>query len=89
MRFVVSAHPPQVQACYSSAFKDVAAGGRVDVGFVIKVDGRASKIRIERNTTTSSALGKCLEQRIAEWEFPKPAGGEFELVYPFVFSQGS
>ena len=58
-------------------------------GFVIGDTGKASKIRTEANTTSSAGLAKCLEQRVAEWEFPKPSGGEFELVYPFVFSAGS
>jgi hypothetical protein len=89
VRFVVSQRFPQVHACYSRSFKDNSPGGRVDVGFVIGKTGRASKIRIEQNTTGSDALGKCLEQRVAEWEFPRPASGEFELIYPFVFSPGT
>ena len=89
VRFVVRAHLPQVQACYGRAFKESSPGGRVDVGFVIGAAGRATKIRTESNTTNASALARCLEQRIGEWEFPRPATGEFELIYPFVFSPGS
>jgi hypothetical protein len=89
VRFVVRAHLPQVHACYSRAFKDASPGGRVDIGFVVSASGKATKIRTEGNSTTSAGLAKCLEQRIAEWDFPRPSGGEFELVYPFVFSAGS
>jgi hypothetical protein len=89
VRFVVSQRLPQVHACYSRAFKENSPGGRVDIGFVIGQSGRASKIRVEQNTTGSPALGKCLEQRVAEWEFPRPSSGEFELIYPFVFSPGT
>ena len=89
VRFVVRAHLPQVQACYARAFKESSPGGRVDVGFVINASGKPTKIRTESNTTSAPALARCLEQRIGEWEFPRPASGEFELIYPFVFSPGS
>ena len=90
VRFVVQAHLGQVQACYSRAFKETAPpGGRIDVGFVVGKDGRASHVRTEANATRSTQLAGCLEQRIAEWQFARPASGEFELIYPFVFAPGS
>ncbi len=90
VRFVVQAHLGQVQACYSRAFKESAPpGGRIDVGFVVGKNGRASRVRTESNATRSTMLSGCLEQRIAEWQFPRPASGEFELIYPFVFSPGN
>ncbi len=89
VRFVVHAHLAQVQACYGRVFKDGSPGGRVDVGFTIAASGRATQVHTESNTSGSTALARCLEQRIAEWEFPRPSNGEFELIYPFVFSQGS
>ncbi|MEO6952390.1 MAG: AgmX/PglI C-terminal domain-containing protein [Polyangia bacterium] len=89
VRFVVQAHLPQVQACYGRAFKDSAPpGGRIDIGFVVGSNGRASHLRTESNATQSKALAGCLQQRIAEWQFPRPSTGEFELIYPFVFSPG-
>jgi hypothetical protein len=89
VRFVVKAHLPQVHACYGRAFKDGSPGGRVEVGFAINRNGRAERVRTETNTTDSEQLARCLEARIGEWQFPRPVGGDFELVYPFVFSPGS
>ena len=89
VRFVVRAHLPQVHACYSRAFKERSPGGRVEIGLVIDQRGKATRIRTEANSTDSPGLARCLEQRLAEWEFPRPSGGEFELVYPFVFSPGT
>lgn len=89
VRFVVKAHVAQVHACYSRAFKDSSPGGRVEVGFAIDKDGKAVRVRTETNSTDSEQLGKCLEQRIKEWQFPRPVGGEYELIYPFVFAAGS
>jgi hypothetical protein len=89
VRFVVKAHIAQVHACYGRAFKDSSPGGRVEVGFAIDKDGKATRVRTETNSTDSEQLGKCLEQRIKEWQFPRPVGGDYELIYPFVFSAGS
>lgn len=89
VRFVVRARLPQVHACYTRVFKESSPGGRVDIGFLIGGNGRATKIHTESNSTGSAALSTCLEQRIAEWEFPRPASGTFELIYPFVFSPGT
>jgi hypothetical protein len=89
VRFVVKAHVAQVHACYSRVFKDSSPGGRVEIGFAIDKDGKATRVRTEANSTDSELLSKCLEQRIKEWQFPRPVGGEYELIYPFVFAAGS
>ena len=88
VRFVVRAHLPQVRACYESAFKDNSPPGRVEVGFAIDRGGRAIRIHTVEDSLHSEALSSCIENHIAEWEFPRPAGGKFELIYPFVFSGG-
>jgi hypothetical protein len=89
VRMVVRQHLPQVHACYSRAFKDSSPGGRIEIGFAITGDGRAARVRTESNTTDSESLARCLEARVGEWQFPRPIGGEVELIYPFVFSSGS
>jgi hypothetical protein len=89
VRFVVKAHLPQVHACYERAFKESSPGGRVEIGFAIDAQGRAVRIRTEVNTTDSEPLARCLEQRVGQWQFPHPVGGDYDLVYPFVFSAGS
>ena len=89
VRFVVKAHLPQVRACYGRVFKDTSPGGTVEVGFAIDGNGRAKNVRTERNSTDSEPLARCLETRVKEWQFPRPVGGDFELIYPFVFAPGS
>jgi hypothetical protein len=89
VRFVVKAHLPQVHACYERAFKDSSPGGQVEIGFAVATDGKAVRVRTESNSTDSEMLAKCLESRVREWQFPRPVGGEVELIYPFVFSKGS
>jgi hypothetical protein len=89
VRLVVRHHLPQVRACYSRAFKDASPGGTVEIGFAIDPAGRAQNVRAETNTTSSDELARCLEARVREWQFPRPVGGDFELIYPFVFAPGS
>ena len=89
VRFVVRAHLPQVRACYGRAFKDSSPGGTVELGFAIDPAGHAKNVRTETNTTDSEGLAHCLESRVREWQFPKPVGGDYELIYPFVFAPGS
>jgi hypothetical protein len=89
VRLVVQAHLPQVHACYERAFKDSSPGGRVEIALVIAPDGRAAQVRTELNTTPSELLARCLEARMREWRFPRPVGGDYEIIYPFVFAPGS
>ena len=89
IRFVLRAHRAQVVACYERAFKDETSspGGKVVLDFTIGSDGKAHKIRTSSNTTAKENLGRCLEQRVTEWDFPKPVS-DFATSYPFVFSAG-
>ena len=89
VRLVVQQHLPQVRACYGRAFKDASPGGTVEIGFAIDPTGRAKNVRTETNTTDSESLAHCLETRVREWQFPRPIGGDYELIYPFVFAPGS
>ncbi|HXU70889.1 MAG TPA: AgmX/PglI C-terminal domain-containing protein [Polyangia bacterium] len=89
VRLVVRQHLPQVRACYSRSFKDSSPGGAVEIGFAIDPNGHAKNVRTETNTTDSEPLAHCLEQRVREWQFPRPVGGDYELIYPFVFAPGT
>jgi hypothetical protein len=89
IRFVVKSHLSQVHACYERAFKDASPGGRVEIGFAITPDGSAARVHTETNSTGSEALANCLEGRVRSWQFPRPVGGDYELIYPFVFAAGS
>jgi hypothetical protein len=89
VRFVVTTHIAQARACYNRAFKDASPGGVVEIAFAIDKNGRATRVRTVRNTTGSEQVQKCLEIRISGWQFPRPVGGDYELIYPFVFAAGS
>ncbi len=87
IEFVASNNHVQVRTCHERAFKDATGspGGRVELSFTLREDGRASGVTTLSNTTGSLLLSRCLEQRVAEWRFPRPVGGAKTYQFPFVF----
>lgn len=85
VRFVVRSHMAQVRSCYDRANKNFNLTGTVEIAFAITPEGKATRVRTEENTTGSELLAKCLAARISEWQFPRPVGGEYDLIYPFQF----
>jgi hypothetical protein len=101
IEFVASTHSPQVRACYDRAFRHAGAqapAGRVELSFVL-VDtgqyGRAVDIATELNMLAEPSVAACLEERVAEWQFPRPPPSTMQaepkpvprrLRYPFVFT---
>lgn len=99
IEFVASNHSPQVRACYDRAFRHAGAqapAGRVELSFAL-VDtgefGRAIEITTELNMLAEPSVSTCLEERIAEWHFPRPrplptapGAPPRRLRYPFVFT---
>ena len=49
-------------------------------------NGHATRIRTAENSFGNARLSSCLEQRVAQWQFPRPVAGEPEFQYPFVFA---
>jgi hypothetical protein len=93
--FVAESHGPQVRACYDRAFRHdpAAPSGRVELSFTL-VDGgdfgRASDIRPGLNLLGNPTVASCLAELVAEWRFPRPAGGAPVTVrYPFLFSSAA
>ncbi len=76
----------QVRACHDRAFKDAQSpGGKVELSFTLNEEGRAVDLATVVNTTGSDVLSHCLQQRVAEWRFPRPLGGSKTYQFPFVF----
>ncbi len=89
VRMVIKHHMPQLRVCYERATKRGGIGGGVvDVQFTVSSEGKVSQSRVVRNTTGNINLGKCIAAAFKRWRFPRPAGGEAEFIYPFVFSSG-
>lgn len=89
IEFVVSERVAQVRACYERAVRSLgpdAPGGRIEVSVTLTEDGQATRISTIDNTVGNAQLAGCLEQRIAEWRFPRPLGLARTFRLPFTFS---
>jgi hypothetical protein len=89
IEFVVSERVAQVRACYERAVRSLgsdAPGGRIEVSVTLSDDGQATRITTIDNTVGNAQLAGCLEQRIAEWRFPRPLGIARTFRLPFTFS---
>jgi len=83
VRSVVDGHVGDLKAC----MKDHgAATGKVVVEFSIQPDGKPSGTKVGQSSS-NTALDRCIADRFSKWTFPKPRGGKAWLTaYPIIFS---
>lgn len=90
VRFVVQHHLPQVQSCYERALKqDARLEGVIELQFTLQPDGSATGAHSVANSTGNEGLATCLSHLVESWQFPRPADGPLDFVYPFAFAGGS
>ncbi len=91
VRRIVRAHINEVRFCYERALRsnpDVA--GRVEVAFVVGVDGRVTTAAVDQSTLADDSAAVCTAKAVRRWRFPKPPGGATVSVrYPFSMTPGS
>ena len=61
--------------------------GLVLVGLRIAADGSVSNTTVDRNTTGSTTLGRCLAAEVARWRLPPPPEGRAPLARQLPFSR--
>jgi hypothetical protein len=89
VRFVVQHHLPQVQSCYERALKqDARLEGVIELQFTLQPDGTATSAHSVANSTGNDGLAICLSHLVESWQFPRPADGPLDFVYPFAFAGG-
>jgi TonB family protein len=89
VRFVVQHHLPQVQSCYERALKqDARLEGVIELQFTLQPDGTATAAHSVANSTGNEGLATCLSHLVESWQFPRPADGPLDFVYPFAFAGG-
>ena len=76
----------EIRACYEQALRDQPGlAGRVDVTFVIDLDGRAQDVHAS-GMEAAPSVATCVAAEIAQIQFPKPRGGTVTVSYPFTFA---
>jgi len=76
----------QLQQCYELAIRrnDSAAGSML-WSWRIDTRGKASDVNLVKSTISDSKMTRCIQQKIAKWQFPRPRRGSVEIRYPFDF----
>lgn len=88
---VVRQHSGELAACYQREVAKIKGlNGRIEVSWIIAVNGSVAKVFITSTTLNNKNVENCVLRSIKFWRFPSPKGGGMVQVnYPFVFELGS
>ncbi len=83
---VVNEHTDEIQRCYEIELaKDGSLQGKVEVEWVIGMDGSVTSARQKSSSVRSVGLSRCMLNAIHTWRFPHPQGGPVVVAFPFSF----
>ena len=83
---VIDQHLSEITYCYESALiSNPSIMGRISFEWKILMSGKVGEIRILASSVNSHEVHSCIKSAIKSWQFPKPAGTEVIVSYPFVF----
>jgi len=84
---IVRAGYKELEYCYKNGLrKNADLGGRVTMRFFIEVDGSVSEVQPTCTTLPDPITVKCMADRFAKYQFPKPEGGVVSVTYPIMFT---
>ncbi len=90
IRKVIQEHAAQIRYCYEQELqRDPKLEGKVSIRWVINADGRVQNTQVDSGpgatTLQNGGVHRCMQDRIASWEFPKPKGGGIAVItYPWI-----
>lgn len=83
---VVQANRAAIKYCFESALQhEPHLSGKLEAAWRIDRSGAVSTVRVAKSTLGSPKVEGCVLRQIKRWQFPKPDGGEVDVVYPFIF----
>lgn len=87
---VVRANQAALRYCYETELqRQRALKGKVLVQWRVDRAGAVPNARVTSSTLNNSGVEGCIVRQIRKWRFPKPNGGEVNVIYPFLFGVGS
>jgi hypothetical protein len=90
IRKVIQEHASQIRYCYEQELqRDPKLEGKVSIRWVINADGHVQNAQVDggsgATTLQNDHIHRCMMDRIASWEFPKPKGGGIAVItYPWI-----
>lgn len=86
---VIQKHTGQIQACYERELnKNPGLAGKLTFLWIVKTNGAVGSVKENNNTLGNAAVSKCVSGVIKKMKFPRPKGGEVEVVFPWIFKAG-
>lgn len=83
---VIQKHSGQIQRCYERELtKNPGLAGKIQFMWTVKTNGRVGSVRERSNSMGNPAVSKCISGVIKKMKFPRPKGGEVEIVFPWIF----
>lgn len=83
---VIDQHLQEITYCYETALmSNPSIMGRIVFEWKILMSGQVGQVRVVASSVNSHEVHNCIKAAIKSWQFPKPAGAEVIVSYPFVF----
>ncbi len=82
---VVRANQAAIKYCFEVEMqRQPKLEGAVSMNWRIDLAGRVTVVKVAKTTLSNARVEGCMSRQIKRWIFPKPDGGEVDVVYPFL-----
>lgn len=82
---VVRANQAAIKYCFEVEMqRQPKLQGAVHMSWRIDLAGRVTVVKVAKSTLGNARVEGCMSRQIKRWVFPKPDGGEVDVLYPFL-----
>jgi hypothetical protein len=82
---VVRANQAAIKYCFEAEMQhSPKLEGAVHMNWRIDLQGKVAMVKIAKSTLNNARVEGCMARQIKRWVFPKPDGGEVDVIYPFL-----
>jgi hypothetical protein len=82
---VVRANQAAIKYCFEVEMqRQPKLEGAVHMNWRIDLTGHVTVVKVAKTTLSNARVEGCMSRQIKRWIFPKPDGGEVDVVYPFL-----
>jgi hypothetical protein len=82
---VVRANQAAIKYCFEVEMqRQPKLEGAVSMNWRIDLTGHVTVVKVAKSTLANARVEGCMSRQIKRWIFPKPDGGEVDVVYPFL-----
>jgi hypothetical protein len=76
----------ELELCYDATLRSARkVAGKMEWRWRINERGNTGDLELVETTIKNQSLVRCIREKIARWNFPRPRRGSVEVTYPFYF----